>query len=144
MISYLPKGLEWEQDKDSHLRKGESVWDSNIGGYHIHKQGKAWPLSLSRNGVSLLVQIENLDQAKVAAEAHHLQEWLKTAKPVEWISVWDRLPEDFGRYLVFNECVYIASFDGKGWRTEEPTHWLPLPSEPVEGKSPPTLENEGE
>jgi len=130
MISYLPKGLEWEGN-DAHSAEGR---------YHVQVTGSIDPiisLSIFRGSERshLGGWYESLDAAKAAAEAHHLEEWLKTAKPVEWISVKDRLPEKFGRYLVFNECVYIASFDGKGWRTEEPTHWLPLPSEPVEGKS---------
>ena len=133
MIGYLPKGLEWKWNVDTRAFHAEIPYGSFD--YFSPAEG-IWVLE-RRDDFDIVMKetIHNSEEAaKAAAEAHHLEEWLKTAKPVEWISVWDRLPEDFGRYLVFNECVYIASFDGKGWRTEEPTHWLPLPSEPVDSK----------
>jgi hypothetical protein len=67
----------------------------------------------------------------------------------EWISVEDRLPESDGRYIVFvpdgcdcGDCSYIATFecdhispvDGHiGWRTQQPSHWMPLPDPPRRG-----------
>ncbi len=58
----------------------------------------------------------------------------------EWISVKDRLPEDFSEVLIaFGGGVSIACYDGD-WR--EPvypmlpllsvTHWMPLPAAPEE------------
>lgn len=62
----------------------------------------------------------------------------------EWISVKDRMPETYGRYLVHVEdiaghepqesCEYIEYYWGNGrftgWEIFRVTHWMPLPEPP--------------
>lgn len=70
---------------------------------------------------------------------------------MEWISVFDRLPEDFEEYLVWPEPnrdlnIITANFDFTNKRWEQDfksgydfeifypivTHWMPLPEPPKE------------
>lgn len=72
----------------------------------------------------------------------------------EWISVEDRLPEDYGNYLgacidgEVTEVTFIpntnAAYRGLHWSTcdadgfkwltnDDVTHWMPLPEPPKEG-----------
>ena len=55
----------------------------------------------------------------------------------EWISVEDRLPEQYSGVIVFDgDCVGEAEYDGKRfhWSADEDiafaTHWMPLPEPP--------------
>lgn len=58
---------------------------------------------------------------------------------MEWISVEDRLPGAYGRYISYNgEDIKIRSFDPVrqgSWIIGEITHWMPLP-EPPKPKEP--------
>lgn len=64
-----------------------------------------------------------------------IENWRKQ----EWISVDERLPEEFGVYMCYGYCAYgvprridIAQFYGK-WQTYDDftvTHWMPLPEAP--------------
>lgn len=57
-----------------------------------------------------------------------------------WVSVEDRLPELEGKeYLVYGKCtddyyrIDIANFwMGKFEKTNQPTHWQPVPAAPTE------------
>lgn len=66
--------------------------------------------------------------------------------PNEWISVKDKLPECFGRYLTCDEYGNIHIFfhhpshhdmpfgiTESDLRFYPPTHWMPLPEPPKEG-----------
>ena len=51
----------------------------------------------------------------------------------EWISVKDRLPEQFGKYLVVCKGIDIAQirlWEGTWDSFAEVTHWMPLPELP--------------
>lgn len=70
----------------------------------------------------------------------------------EWISIEDRLPELWSLCIVTNgNHVDIALFSDRGWKghtllwdfesdgiseesRQSPTHWMPLPAPPEEGK----------
>ena len=59
---------------------------------------------------------------------------------MKWISVKERLPEDFDTKVVWTDrgILYLATFTGLRWytsggdtiRDEEVTHWMPLPDPP--------------
>lgn len=56
-------------------------------------------------------------------------------KQSEWISVKDRLPEQFGKYLVGCKGIDIAQirlYEGTWDSLAEVTHWMPLPTPPAE------------
>lgn len=51
----------------------------------------------------------------------------------EWISVKDRLPEIYGKYLVVcrgNNIPQIRLYEGDWDSLMEVTHWMPLPKLP--------------
>ena len=51
----------------------------------------------------------------------------------EWISVEDRLPKQFGKYLVVCEGIDIAQirlWEGMWDSLTEVTYWMPLPQPP--------------
>ena len=51
----------------------------------------------------------------------------------EWISVEDRLPKQFGKYLVVCEGIDIAQirlWEGMWDSLTEVTYWMPLPEPP--------------
>ena len=53
-----------------------------------------------------------------------------------WISVEDRLPDEFGDYLVYGEGFiesdyWNSTIDGFAFR-DDATHWMPLPTPPKE------------
>jgi hypothetical protein len=67
----------------------------------------------------------------------------------EWISVKDRLPDEYEPVLVYDpdvghgQCVMYACWSVDGWKTEFDfdhhedhgiTHWMPLPTPPKEEK----------
>ena len=64
----------------------------------------------------------------------------------EWISVKDRLPENKGRYLTYNNLEYpyvwqaVYRYTEKGFLNNEldsvisVTHWMPLPEPPQEAR----------
>ena len=67
-----------------------------------------------------------------------VQEWLDeqpTVNLYEWISVKDRLPEQFGKYLVVCKGICISQirlWEGTWDSFAEITHWMPLPTPPTE------------
>ena len=72
-----------------------------------------------------------LDKAECHIEK--LEKQLSENQP-EWISVEDRLPGAYGRYISYNrEDIKIRSFDPVrqgSWILGEVTHWMPLPEPP--------------
>lgn len=58
-----------------------------------------------------------------------------TVNPYEWISVEERLPEKFGKYLVVCKGIDIAQirlWEGTWDSLAEVTHWTYLPTPPTE------------
>lgn len=60
---------------------------------------------------------------------------------VRWVAITERLPKEHVDVLIFKGCVYIGSWDGHSWRTNDiglaifgVTHWMPLPEPPKEAK----------
>lgn len=52
----------------------------------------------------------------------------------DWISVQDRLPDSNGRYLVYEpdlKWVLVSGFIRGQFTEGSATHWMPLPSPPV-------------
>ena len=86
---------------------------------------------------------ENLYKCYLYAKADHLI--ANGATVQEWVSVKDRLPEKYGKYLcryVFNESAEyphieaisyypkMTRFQGEGSCGMRVTHWMPLPEPP--------------
>lgn len=103
-----------------------------------------------RSNASFASKAENhfWELQNAASEAAEL---LKAQEP-GWISVKDRLPEEYGNYIAVvdgkaTECTYSGPLikgiitgwstcesDGMKWlRDEQVTHWMPLPEPPKEG-----------
>lgn len=69
---------------------------------------------------------------------------MATEKRMSWISVTERLPEEYGKYLccvkscLFRDAAYqmILGYDQLGFFdgifSMEVTHWMPLPEPPKE------------
>lgn len=104
--------------------------------------------------------------AFVGQEVGELRDALKGG-PADWISVDDQLPEPFVRVLVFDKAIPrfqsqrfgvrshnqkvigyrydTPSLDGRRWFVPdglEPSHWMPLPADPIE--QPPRTASQGE
>jgi hypothetical protein len=57
----------------------------------------------------------------------------------EWIPVTERLPEPYtvvlGGSVVMGEWVeFLTAWHKTHWYKSEPTHWMPLPAPPTDGK----------
>ena len=91
-----------------------------------------------------IAELERMDTehtlqiAKMNGYIHHLEEerrWRKfpDEKPEEWATVAVRMSDGF-----YDLAVYLSN--GQGWdigdglyhKSEEVTHWVPLPTEPTE------------
>lgn len=52
----------------------------------------------------------------------------------EWINVKDRLPKNFGRYLVCCEYsppwIGVSTFRGEVFDDTNVSHWMPIPTPP--------------
>lgn len=85
-----------------------------------------------------------LEEAKAAAEADWQARVKEALEPVPsgWISVKERMPEDWDDVLITNgefvcrgycnNAVWFASSDGGEFDPEEITHWQPMPEPPKE------------
>ena len=61
---------------------------------------------------------------------------MKNPKFGTWISVSDRLPKEYGGYLVYENgfrfvaCFHVDNFVDENMLIVKPTHWMPLPPKP--------------
>lgn len=85
---------------------------------------------------------KDIDFARIAAGKIYEQwhqfysEEIESLKP-KWISINDRLPENHGKYLVFNKdsdiCTSYFSLNLKKFLSiKYITHWMPLPATPTQ------------
>jgi hypothetical protein len=83
-------------------------------------------------------------------EAEFLGDVVKMLKQSEWISVEERLPDKWGKYLAYRKCHFAPHVDiirydtnrsvwyffDSEWgdcEVNDITHWMPLPEAPKEG-----------
>lgn len=102
-------------------------------------------IELQKKVKSLEAKNKRLEQARENANAAcYMWEWIYRAeleKKAAWVSVKDRLPEDYQRVLCLfesgtMEVSFRASVKGfcyEGFKqTGKVTHWMPLPEPPKE------------
>lgn len=99
---------------------------------------------------SLINKATTTEEAKVLFTAKDViysqQRYVMDVQPVnQWISVNDRLPNNYEEVLVASKLgniVYFAWYDADismfmghshMWTTREVTHWMPLPEPPKDG-----------